>query len=62
MTGRHRVVLLGTGVLAAVVGLGAYAMVPPEPGVTRENFRRIHRDMTAAEVEAVLGRERRATS
>jgi hypothetical protein len=56
MTGRRRRLLLGAGVLAAAGLLGAYAMVPPEPGVTPANCCRLRVGMKEQDVEAILGR------
>jgi SmpA / OmlA family len=30
-------------------------LLPPKPGVTLDNFRRLHRGMTKEEVDAILG-------
>src|ERR1700722_5688285 len=48
------------GILASVVfvslaGVGVYLLIPPTPGVTRENFRRLHKGMTREKVLEVLG-------
>jgi hypothetical protein len=45
--------LLALGIVAAV--LIVLALLPPRPGVTKENFDRIEIGMTEAEVEAIFG-------
>lgn len=54
---RKRRYLISAAVLAACAGiaLGALAMLPPRPGVTKANFDLIQKGMTGAEVEAILG-------
>jgi hypothetical protein len=49
--------LLIIGGMIAVVGLtlGVLAMLPPKPGVTKENFDRIEVGMTKAEVKKIFG-------
>jgi hypothetical protein len=49
--------LLIAGAIAAVVGLtlGVLALLPPKPGITKENFDRIEIGMTYDEVVAILG-------
>jgi hypothetical protein len=44
--------------LVKLAGVGAFRMLRPATAaqITRENFGRIHKRMTAAEVEAILGR------
>jgi hypothetical protein len=44
-------------ILAIVVlaGVSIYWLIPPRPGVTRANFHRLHKGMTLAQVEAILG-------
>jgi len=37
------------------LALGAIALMPPQPGVTKSNFGRIQNGMTRAEVEMILG-------
>ncbi len=43
-------------VLAALclVGVSVHWLIPPKPGVTRENFRRLHKEMTLARIDALL--------
>src|SRR5687768_11090065 len=56
---RRRILLLAAAVcllLLLAVPFGVRWAMTPEPGVTLENFRRLHSDMTMEEVEAVLGR------
>jgi hypothetical protein len=57
---RRRRLLLGAGLLALLLGVAGLLLLPrmlaPKPGVTLENFRRIRRGMTLAEVEAAFGR------
>jgi hypothetical protein len=55
---KTRWLLLGS-LLACIVGLVlvVLALLPPRPGVTKENFDRIHNGMTRAEVEAIFGDE-----
>jgi hypothetical protein len=52
--------LLPTGVLLAFAAIGAgvwlYA-TKPSPGVTPENFKRLHQWMRLADAEAILGRQ-----
>jgi hypothetical protein len=47
--------------LVPLVGIGVYwATLPPiKPGVTLENFRRLHKHMTRAQIEAILGTGKR---
>jgi hypothetical protein len=40
-------VLMGGGTI--------YCLMPPKPGVTLGNFRRVHTGLTEKEVEAILG-------
>src|SRR5438270_507685 len=47
-------VLLAVGVLACL-GLAVPALLPPKPGVTAENSRRLHSGMMKEEVDAILG-------
>jgi hypothetical protein len=42
-------------VLVPLVGLGIYWLIPPTPGVTLENFRRLRKGMTLDQAQAVLG-------
>ena len=51
--------LIVAGLLAVVFGLGmgAAALIPEGPGVTKGNFDRIEKGMTSAEVEALFGGE-----
>jgi hypothetical protein len=53
---KNRWLLLGL-LLACIVGvvLVVLALLPPTPGITKENFDRIEVGMTRAEVEAILG-------
>src|SRR5271155_206271 len=53
-----RWLLLGL-LLACIAGvvLVVLALLPPPPGVTKENFDRIENGMTRAEVEAIFGDE-----
>jgi hypothetical protein len=54
---KEKRLLLIASAIAAVVGvtLGVLALLPPRPGVTKENFDRIKEGMTRAEVEAIFG-------
>ncbi len=54
MTRRRRFIILGV-LLVAVVGVGVYLLMPPKPGVTRENFRRLHKGMTSEQVQEIIG-------
>ena len=49
--------LLIVGGMAAFVGLtlGVLALLPPKPGVTKENYDRIEVGMTRGEVEQIFG-------
>lgn len=51
----RRRLLLFAVVLASLIGVGIYLLLPPKPGVTLENFRRLHVGMTRSEVESILG-------
>jgi hypothetical protein len=57
----RRKIAIAIGLVAAllVVGLLLYFLSPllnpPRPGVTQENFRRVHKGMSEEEVEAILG-------
>jgi hypothetical protein len=44
--------------LLPLVGIGVYWVVQPpiRPGVTLENFRLLHKEMTRAQVESILGK------
>jgi hypothetical protein len=55
---KTRWLLLGL-LLASIVGvvLVVLALLPPRPGVTKENFDRIQNGMTRAEVAEILGDE-----
>jgi hypothetical protein len=53
---RKRRLLLGLGLLTAAGVLVAYGLMPPKPGVTPGNFRRLQKGMTLAQVEASFGR------
>jgi hypothetical protein len=55
MKRKHLLLIVGT--TAAFVGLtlGALAMLPERPGVTKANFDRIKNGMTRVEVEGILG-------
>ncbi len=50
--------LLIVGATTAFVGLtlGALAMLPERPGVTKANFDRIKKGMTRAEADAIFGK------
>jgi hypothetical protein len=52
---RKHMFLLAPLPLAVAVTLGALAILPPHPGVTKANFDRIQKTMTKAEVELLLG-------
>ena len=52
---RRRLLILSALLLLPLVGFGIYFLTPPKPGVTRENFRRLHKGMTQEEVESILG-------
>ena len=54
MKKRLRLLLLAVGVFVGV-GVAVLRPVPPKPGLTVENFRRLHQGMTEDEVEAILG-------
>ena len=51
--------LLLVGAIAAVVGvtLGVLAMLPPKPGITKENFDRIENGMAFEDVNAIFGQQ-----
>lgn len=53
---KKRLLLLASLPLAIAFTLGVLAMLPPNPGVTKNNFDRIQEGMTRAEVEAILGK------
>jgi hypothetical protein len=50
---KRRSLLLGCLALVALVAVPR--LLAPKPGVTVENFRRLHRGMTKEEVDAILG-------
>ncbi len=52
---RRRLLLIALLLLGGGVAYWAIA-AQPNPGVTRENFRRLHRHMTRAQVESILGK------
>ena len=52
---KRRLLLIAGPLAAVAVTLGVLAMLPPRPGVTKENFDRIEVGMTRAEVEVILG-------
>lgn len=54
---QNRKLLLGAlaGLAVVLVTLVAFALRPPPPRVTLENFRRIEEGMIRPEVEAILG-------
>jgi hypothetical protein len=56
MPSRRRLSLIFAAVILPLVSLSIYwAMQPvPDPGITLENFRRLRKGMTVAEVEAVI--------
>src|SRR5262249_19271418 len=61
MRKQHRRLLAALVVSAGVVRVLAFAglLLVPRPGVDRDHFERIQEGMTQAEVEAILGAERR---
>src|ERR1700722_11712669 len=52
---RGRWLIVLAVLIVAVAGVGVYSLIPPEPGVTVENFGRLHKGMTRGQVEAILG-------
>jgi len=52
---RRRLLLLTALLFLPLIGIGVYVLIPPKPGVTLENFRRLYRGMTPEKVEAILG-------
>jgi hypothetical protein len=53
---KRAVVVAGVLVFLGLLGLAAVPrLLPPKPGVTLENFRRLHRGMTKEEVDVLLG-------
>ncbi len=55
MMTKKRLALIAVLPLTVAVILGALAMLPPPPGVTKANFDRIQDGMTKAEVEEIFG-------
>jgi hypothetical protein len=53
--GRRRLLIMFALLLLPLVGLGVSWSIPPKPGVTKENFRRLQPGMMRAEVEAAMG-------
>jgi hypothetical protein len=49
--------IIATALIAGCIGLvlGVLALLPPRPGVTKENFDRIEEGMSRAKVEEVFG-------
>jgi hypothetical protein len=56
MNRRRLFVIAGMLMTCVVLTLGALAMLPPRPGVTKANFNRIKKGMTKPEVSAILGK------
>jgi hypothetical protein len=53
---RKKLVLaFGLVVCLGLVALFGWHLLPPKPGVTEANFRRLHQGMSKAQVEAILG-------
>lgn len=53
---RRRLLLLAAAVCLLAIPFVARLATTPAPGVTLENFKRLHRGMTLEEVEAIMGR------
>jgi hypothetical protein len=54
---RRKLLILGAVVFSSLAGVGAYFLIRPNPGIIRENFRRLHKGMTKADVVTILGSE-----
>jgi hypothetical protein len=54
---RRRWLILPGLVFVGLIGSGVYLLIPPKPGVTRENFRCLHKGMSQRQVAAILGSE-----
>lgn len=52
---RHRPLLLTAAVCLLAGPFALRLAMTPEPGVTRENFRRLAKGMTLAEIEEIMG-------
>jgi hypothetical protein len=52
-----RLLLIAVLPFTIAVTVGALAMLPPRPGVTKANFDHINAGMTESEVEAIFGRK-----
>jgi hypothetical protein len=52
---RHKLLAATAVGLAVLVAAGAFVLWPRADRITRENFNRIHKWMSRAEVEAILG-------
>jgi hypothetical protein len=52
---RRRTLLAAVAGLAVLVAVGVFMPWPQQHRITRENFERIHKGMTHADVEAILG-------
>jgi len=64
---RRRLVYVGASLICLVtIFWGGFLLLPTpllvEPGITPENFKRLHAGMTEGEIEAVLGRPADHTS
>ena len=52
---KKRMVLIAVLPLTVAVIVGALAMLPPSPGVTEDNVKRIQKGMAESEVNEILG-------
>src|SRR5690348_18276985 len=54
---RYRLLLAGSVICVGVItGVLLQWALTPSPGMTRENFKRLHAGMTLPEMEAIMGR------
>jgi hypothetical protein len=52
---RRRLLAASALLLLPLIGFGVYLLIPPNPGVTVENFHRLHKGMMLEQVETLLG-------
>src|ERR1700722_13886413 len=52
---KRRLLTVSALLVLPLIGVGVYLLIPPNPGVTLENFRRLHEGMSREEVESILG-------
>jgi len=55
----RRSFILSAVLLVTIAGLGIYLLIPPTPGVTLQNFRRLEGEMMIEDFDRILGYENR---